>query len=172
MLNNWGGTQQCHQPTDAKGVHHDRTFKGRASLPQGRQSLKPVPNSRPVYTRSGHLAVCGVLAVLSGGGLIEKTAYSWSPFIRQSEKGQMLMSKFSLLPGWFPSFWGWGHDYKGPPGNFLKGENVFFHDLGNGYMTVCICKVLLNRLHKFMNYMYVNHTSVKLPEVNFIKRFY
>lgn len=39
-------------------------------------------------------------------------------------------------------------------------------------MTVGICQISSNCTIKFMNYMYVNDTSIKLPKGNLIKRLF
>lgn len=56
-------------------------------------------------------------------------------------------------------------------GTFWRGENLLYHDLGDGDSTVCICETLPNRPNTFISHMYANYTSIKLPKVNVIKRF-
>lgn len=57
-------------------------------------------------------------------------------------------------------------------GTFWSDVNILYHDIGDGYMIVCIYQISSNCSIKFMNYMYVNDTSIKLSKVNLIKRLF
>lgn len=57
-------------------------------------------------------------------------------------------------------------------GTFWSDTNILDHDFGDSYRTICICQIPSKCTIKFMSYMYVNYTSIKLPQVNLIKRYF
>lgn len=57
-------------------------------------------------------------------------------------------------------------------GTSWNDTNILDHDLGDSYRTICICQISSKSTVKFMSYMYVNYTSIKLLKVNLIKRYF
>lgn len=57
-------------------------------------------------------------------------------------------------------------------GTFWSDVNILYHYFGYSYISVRICQVSSNCTIKFVNYVYANYTSGKLPIVYLIKRYF